>query len=420
MTQPRDMAAREPAQSGDAARVQHGVVVEMDEGSAIHEHDLLLPWVLLGQAQTQAEGAEAGKFFRRDTGELMDELVVVPLATKPTRTKFPPGPFSRDRAPECWSFDGLTAETRPRNDGSMAINAGRACAECSERWSPRVGGSPPDGACVPGYVMLLLDLVRETPIIMGVSGSQAKLGRIMGARGVPGKKVITVKPVHTSDARGAWWVARAVAFRNATPEETEMARGSYQENVTAMAGAMAREGEAEAEGAAVPYAPGKVFLRGTVQNGPEMRYTGSGVAVSRLTVSDAEGVPRIAMGWAQEAEDLNDQVKEGDLVELAGEWKERWLPEKRGVEETEQYLRVSSFHVITRAHVETRAPVPEASEGAPVTPVPEARDEAGLDDLYGEKKLGERPTPGAGSDAKQERPAAEHAAKSADDDGLPF
>ena len=70
-------------------------IVSTGEGVAFHPGDLRPPLLKLVQP-TSADGTP-GKFRRLDTGEELDELEFTAIRVQPSRIKWPPEGFSRDR-----------------------------------------------------------------------------------------------------------------------------------------------------------------------------------------------------------------------------------------------------------------------------------------------------------------------------------
>jgi hypothetical protein len=203
--------------------------VERTEGVVIRDSDLVLPFMNIVQP-TSVEGTE-GMFRRSDTGEEHKELLVVTLAIQPTRTKFPPGKFSRDSKPECWSDDDLHASSRPRFEDGQEVHAqfaGQACAGCE--FNVRFGGSEhrEQGMCTPAYVAALFLPESYETVMVRLQSTNTRLVRVLGAAPHVRKAVMRVWLEQQVNDSGKWYALKVSASHLLDDAELDAVNGAYE------------------------------------------------------------------------------------------------------------------------------------------------------------------------------------------------
>ena len=155
-----------------------GGPISVGQGAVFHDGDLRPAMVKLIQP-TSANGTP-GSLYRTDTEEEFPELVVVPLKIQAVRTKWPGvGGFSRDRFPECVSYDGITSITR-FSDGRTPRFVGQPCNTCefytTAPWSVPTG----EEFCQPGYSVLVMDAESFEVYGMRLHGTANRVARMLG------------------------------------------------------------------------------------------------------------------------------------------------------------------------------------------------------------------------------------------------
>ena len=185
-------------------------VVKVGEGAELHPQDMLPPVIVIGQKQSRR--VTEGKFQRTDTQEEFDTLEVVPIIVRPSRTKWEAGPFHRDSRPQCWSDDGNTGSARPLSD-VPALYPGRPCSSCefytAEPWKAKAD----EGWCMPGYNVLLVDAESFDIYILRLRGTSAKVARMLAAKGIFQRAVVTLSTEFVSLDTGSWYQLRSKTLR---------------------------------------------------------------------------------------------------------------------------------------------------------------------------------------------------------------
>lgn len=199
-------------------------IVNVGEGAALHPQDLQPPVLRLGQAQS--EGIQAGFIQRSDTQEEFKYLDIVPLIVSPSRLKWAPGPFSRDRLPECWSDDGVTGSIRPLGE-LRAAYAGELCRNCVNYTERPWEEKSQDGWCSPGYNVLLVDAESFDTYLVRLNGTSAKIARLLAQKGIFQRAIVRLFLEHMSTATGSWYQLKAKTQGYADEATLNIVRGLY-------------------------------------------------------------------------------------------------------------------------------------------------------------------------------------------------
>ena len=199
-------------------------VVSVGEGAVLHNFDLRPP--LLKLSQPTSELGTPGQFRRIDTEEELGELMAVPLRVQATRTKWPPQGFSRDRLPECASYDGVRSISE-FTDGRMPRFVDKDCRSCefykSAPWMVAEG----EEYCQTGYSILLMDIETFEVFGLRLQGTATRVAPTLGAKPHLRKAVIRLWGEKTSSDRGSWYQLKATMVRKLTDEEIAVAESQF-------------------------------------------------------------------------------------------------------------------------------------------------------------------------------------------------
>ena len=200
---------------------------DYSDGVDLHEFDNDLPIIEIIQPQTQGiEPKFQGQFIRKDTGEIFETMEIVPLAIKANRTQWPPK-FNRSDRPHCFSSNGITTnitlnehlengceneacreEAKAAGDMLMTCNSGCPHFTNSPWTDKRL-----HGFCSPGYT--LIALWEGEPVIMRMSGTNAKHAKMMGNRRNIRQRVMSVHTREETGDDGRWYVFMIAPVREA-------------------------------------------------------------------------------------------------------------------------------------------------------------------------------------------------------------
>ena len=218
---PANLAAQQTAITVSGS----GGPVSLAPGAVFHDGDLRPAMVKLIQP-TSATGTP-GSLYRTDTEEEFPELVVVPLKIQAVRTKWPgDGGFSRDRFPECVSYDGIRSITR-FSDGRTPRFVDQPCNTCefytTAPWSVSAG----EEFCQPGYSVLVMDAESFEVYGMRLHGTSSKVARMLGSPPHLRKTVLRLWGDKVSSDRGTWFQLKATPVRKLTEDELAFAEQQY-------------------------------------------------------------------------------------------------------------------------------------------------------------------------------------------------
>lgn len=322
---------------------------DYSDGVELHTFDHTLPVIELLQAQTgDMGGGKPGQFIRRDTGEIFDELSIVPMAVKPTRTLWPTK-FSRTARPLCASANGYTttitiADHVERGcDNQLCKMAaqqdGERLMECKVALCPHYTNAPWDqkrdaGFCSPGYAVLgyevmavLIDPQRDyelgEAVMMRLGGTSAGIAKTLGHRKMVRQRVMRLTAEETTTDEGKFYTF------SVTPSEDADKRAMsalWRANRSEYQLALTRGQEIEELDALA--APQGGFT-GSVGRDPELRYTPSAKAVCEFSLSVGAEWYRV-VAWEQDAEWVNENVHVGQVVRIEGSVKLEEVPHQDG------------------------------------------------------------------------------------------
>lgn len=200
-------------------------VLQMAQGAVFHDYDLRPPFLKLVQG-TSSLGTP-GALYRTDTEEEFDELLVVPLRVQAIRTNWPAEGFSRDRLPECVSYDGVRSITEFA-DGREPRFVGQFCASCefytTAPWKVPTGQE----YCQSGYEVLLMDIDTFDVYGMRLQGTATRVVRMLGAASYLRKSVLRLWGDKVTNDRGSWYQLKAAVVRNTPEEELSVAEQQCQ------------------------------------------------------------------------------------------------------------------------------------------------------------------------------------------------
>lgn len=297
-------------------------VREVRPGAMLHEHDLRPPFLVLGQSQS--ENITPGMFKRGDTDEEYSELEVIPLFVQATRLQWPPGEFSRDSKPTCFSYDAKVGAPGGEYEGQQ-------CRGC-EFYVKVPWAVPGDNVqpCMPGYAVLLLDAMSFEPFILQLRGTSAGLGKQLGGGGVFRRAVLRLFATQVTTAKGIFYVVKAKTLRPLDEADRDLVMAQVEDYSEVNIGAPAENVAGEVV---------TVELRDT----PEMRYTPSGDAVTAVTIGVPGGDSLGRMyAWRDLAEDLNG-LAQGTVVDVRGTWKTREWQDHAGADQSREEFTITAI-----------------------------------------------------------------------------
>lgn len=207
-------------------RPEQGVsVFSPQEGVVLGEEDQRLPILVLCQAQS--EQGEPGMFLRRDTEQVIEAPLVVPVRVQKTRTFWGPGGFSRDRTPVCYSMDGQRA-AGTRGDGEPTWYPGRECRTCEHYTAAPWRDRDEEQWCKGGFAVCLWDVDTQGVYIMRLSGTAARKALAFAAKGAFRQMAFRLSSEHVTSDRGTWYQFRVEPERQITESEAPLVQAAFE------------------------------------------------------------------------------------------------------------------------------------------------------------------------------------------------
>ena len=127
--------------------------------------DLIIPRIVVGQAQSQIPDEAKGTLYCEVTGDMKSEMTMVIIKMSKSRVLFP-GKFSRNSKPLCKSSNFIIPDEIEDSE-PMAVT----CAECKEaKWG--TNRTPP--RCNETWNLLVIDLESYTPAWFSLKSTMLK------------------------------------------------------------------------------------------------------------------------------------------------------------------------------------------------------------------------------------------------------
>lgn len=147
---------------------------EFDDGlGALDSADLIIPRIVVGQAQSQCPDEAKGKFYCEVTGDAKEKIIMVVLKMEKSRVLFPKE-FSRDSEPLCRSHNFIVPADDIDNATPMAVT----CSECPySGWSKDEKGKQKAPRCNECWNLLIVDLDDYTPAWFSMKSTALKPAR---------------------------------------------------------------------------------------------------------------------------------------------------------------------------------------------------------------------------------------------------
>lgn len=140
-----------------------------DDGlGELSAEDLIIPRIVVGQAQSQIPDEAKGKLYCEVTGDIREEIEMVIIKMSKSRVMFPEK-FSRDSKPLCKSSNFIVPDEMEDQEPMSAT-----CADCQySKWG--AGRTPP--ACNETWSLLVIDLESYTPAWFSLKSTMLKSAR---------------------------------------------------------------------------------------------------------------------------------------------------------------------------------------------------------------------------------------------------
>ena len=160
-----------PVQGQPGANLTVAHQQPFDDGlGALESSDLIIPRLVVGQAQSQIPDEAKGKFYCEVTGDAKDLIKMVVLRMDKSRVLFPEE-FSRDSEPLCRSNDFVV----PANDIEGATPMAVTCGECPySSWEKNEKGKQKPPRCNECWNLLIVDLDDYTPAWFSMKSTALK------------------------------------------------------------------------------------------------------------------------------------------------------------------------------------------------------------------------------------------------------
>lgn len=215
--EPEPIFPEEPETQTVAVR-RESSVRQVNAQISLHASDR--PVIRMKLVQNTSSEGTPGYFIATDTLEEFPELYLVPMSVRPVRTLWPKDGFSRDRGPECASFDGEKA-VESFSDGSRPLFPGAECIACqfyvTKPWMVPTG----EQYCQPGYDVFGLSLDTAEVVGLRLQGTSAKIARVFARPGVWCQQIVRLYSVKKTSDRGSWWQLLAQPVGQVSPEEIQ-------------------------------------------------------------------------------------------------------------------------------------------------------------------------------------------------------
>ena len=352
-----------PLEQGNQSRV-----VQRTEGMDVSADALLPPIIKLIQSTTKdAAKYGVGKFLRTDTGEVFDTLLVIPLVSRVTQTRWPEE-FSRDAQPTCWSSNGITADPGAEFEGGK-------CHACPF-FAPKPQKGKSKGMCQTGHNLILQDAESYTTYGMRLSPTGNKIMGLISSPSIAQRVVVKLYSEQETNATGQWYQLKVKIVRQLDEADKAMAIVTMRSYLKTNLGYAAPEPEQAVggmdEGAATTTtrAPVANGFEVTVLGEPEMRYTAAGKAFVAAMGKTPEGYKKL-IGWESLAEQFNVEVNKGDVLVVTGRYGIYTWSGRDGQTHKEEQLVLSNF---SRLGFHESGVVPTGSLPAPASETDEYID----------------------------------------------